>query len=270
MQYSIKVTYHCNYFIVWLQSKTSHKNMTELLLNPQTWIALLQIIGVNIILSGDNAVVIALACRSLSPDLRKKGILLGSAGAILCRVVLTFFAVYLLEVPYLKLVGAVLLLWIGVQLLQHDDGEGEGIESHSSLSAAVRTVLIADVVMSLDNVLGVAAAAKGNVPLIIIGLLISIPLIIFGSTIIMKLMERFPLIVTLGAALLGYVAGEMAFSDPAIKVWAEQQPHHLSTAFAVGCAIFVVAVGTWLSRRAQHAHQPLLDLAHDEATQEKK
>jgi YjbE family integral membrane protein len=245
--------------------------MTEFLLDPKNWIALLQIIGVNIILSGDNAVVIALACRSLPPDLKRKGILFGSAGAILCRVVLTFFAVYLLEVPYLKLVGAVLLLWIGIQLLQHDDGDGDGIESHSSLGAAVRTVLIADVVMSLDNVLGVAAAAKGNVPLIIVGLLISIPLIIFGSTIIMKLMERFPFIVTLGAALLGYVAGEMAFSDPAIKTWTVQQPHHLATAFAIACAIFVVALGTWLSRRAQHAPKPLLDLAHDtESTQEKK
>jgi YjbE family integral membrane protein len=244
--------------------------MTELLLNPQTWIALLQIIGVNIILSGDNAVVIALACRSLPPDLRKKGVLFGSAGAILCRVVLTFFAVYLLEVPYLKLVGAVLLLWIGIQLLQHDEGEGDGIESHSNLGAAIRTVLIADVVMSLDNVLGVAAAAKGNVPLIIIGLLISIPVIIFGSTVIMKLMERFPIIVTLGAALLGYVAGEMAFSDPAIKTWAEQQPHHLSTAFAIGCAIFVVALGTWLSRRVAGETKPLLDLAQSDPTDSEK
>ncbi len=245
--------------------------MLEFLLDPKNWIALLQIIGVNIILSGDNAVVIALACRSLPADLQKKGILFGSAGAILCRVVLTFFAVYLLEVPFLKLVGAALLLWIGVKLLLHDDGEGDGIESHSNLKGAIRTIIIADVVMSLDNVLGVAAAANGNIPLIITGLLISIPLIIFGSAIIMKLMERFPIIVTLGAALLGYVAGEMAFSDPAIKSWAAQQPHHLSTAVAIACAIFVVGLGTWLSRRAPHAAAPLLDLAHDnESTQEKK
>jgi YjbE family integral membrane protein len=244
--------------------------MSEFLFDPQTWIALLQIIGVNIILSGDNAVVIALACRSLPPDLQRKGILFGSAGAILCRVVLTFFAVYLLEVPYLKIVGAILLLWIGVKLLLHDDGEGEGIESHGSLGAAVRTVLIADVVMSLDNVLGVAAAAKGNVPLIVIGLLISIPLIIFGSTIIMKLMERFPLIVTIGAGLLGYVAGEMAISDPAIHHWVEQQSPYLHKAAAIGCAIFVVALGTWLSRRASHAPQPLLDLAQTGKTDQEK
>jgi YjbE family integral membrane protein len=244
--------------------------MPEFLLDPNNWIALLQIIGVNIILSGDNAVVIALACRSLPPDLQKKGILFGSAGAILCRVVLTFFAVYLLEVPFLKLVGAALLLWIGVKLLLHDDGEGDGIESHSNLKGAIRTIIIADVVMSLDNVLGVAAAANGNVPLIITGLLISIPLIIFGSAIIMKLMERFPIIVTLGAALLGYVAGEMAFSDPAIKSWATLQPHHLSTAVAIACAVFVVGLGTWLSRRAPHEAAPLLDLAQSANTDKEK
>jgi YjbE family integral membrane protein len=244
--------------------------MLEFLTQPQTWISLLQIIGVNIILSGDNAVVIALACRSLPADLQKKGILFGSAGAILARVVLTFFAVYLLEVPFLKIVGAILLLWIGVKLLLHDDGEGDGIESHSNLKGAIRTIIIADVVMSLDNVLGVAAAANGNVPLIIIGLLISIPLIIFGSTIIMKLMERFPIIVTVGAGLLGYVAGEMAFSDPAIHQWVAQQSPHLHRIAAIACAIFVVGLGTWLSRRAQHAPAPLLDLAQPASTDKEK
>jgi YjbE family integral membrane protein len=214
--------------------------------------------------------VIALACRSLPPDLQKKGILFGSVGAILCRVVLTFFAVYLLEVPFLKIVGAILLLWIGVKLLLHDDGEGDGIESHSNLKGAIRTIIIADVVMSLDNVLGVAAAANGNVPLIITGLLISIPMIIFGSAIIMKLMERFPIIVTLGAALLGYVAGEMAFSDPAIHAWVAQQPAYLHRVAAIACAIFVVAVGMWLSRRAQHSPAPLLDLAQTANTDKEK
>lgn len=235
--------------------------MTEFFLEPKNWVALLQIIGVNIILSGDNAVVIALACRSLPREMQKKGILFGSVGAILCRVILTFFAVYLLEVAFLKIVGAILLLWIGVKLLLHDDGEGDGIESHSNLRGAIRTIIIADVVMSLDNVLGVAAAANGNVPLIVIGLLISIPLIIFGSAVIMKLMERFPIIVTLGAALLGYVAGEMAVSDPAIHQWVEQQTPSLHRIVAIACAIFVVVIGTWLSRRAQHEPAPLLDLA---------
>lgn len=230
----------------------------------------MQIIGVNIILSGDNAVVIALACRSLPAHMQKKGIIFGSAGAILCRVVLTFFAVYLLEIPFLKIVGAVLLLWIGVKLLLQDDGEGDGIESASTLKDAIRTIIIADVVMSLDNVLGVAAAAKGNVPLIIIGLLISIPLIIFGSTVIMKLMERFPIIVTIGAGLLGYVAGEMAISDPAIHSWVADPSPNLHRVAGIVCAIFVVTMGTWLSRRAKPEHEPLLDLAQGSKTDKEK
>jgi YjbE family integral membrane protein len=242
----------------------------ELLSNPQTWIALLQIIGVNIILSGDNAVVIALACRSLPPHLQRKGIFYGSAGAIVCRVVLTFFAVYLLELPFLKLVGAALLLWIGVKLLLQDDGEGDGIESASNLRDAIRTIIIADVVMSLDNVLGVAAAAKGNVPLIVIGLLISIPLIIFGSTLIMRLMERFPIIVTLGAGLLGYVAGEMAISDPAIHSWVAQQSPNLHHIAAIAGALFVVGVGTWLALRSQRKPALLLDLAQNSKTDKEK
>ena len=165
--------------------------------------------------------VIALACRSLPPQQQKKAIIFGSVGAIVLRVILTFFAVYLLTLPYLKLVGAALLLWIGVGLLKGDDDE-EDLEGHSNLMAAIKTIVVADLVMSLDNVIGVAAAAKGNVPLLVIGLVISIPLIIFGSTLILKLMERFPIIITLGAALLGWVAGEMALSDPAIHGWAEQ------------------------------------------------
>ena len=183
--------------------------------SPDFWIALSQIIVINIVLSGDNAVVIAMASRSLPPLQQKKAILFGSVGAIVLRVILTFFAVYLLTLPYLKLVGAALLLWIGVGLLT-SDGEEENLEGHSSLAAAIKTIVVADFVMSLDNVVGVAAAAKGNVPLLVFGLVISIPLIIFGSTLILKLMDRFPVIITLGAALLGWVAGEMAISDPAV------------------------------------------------------
>ncbi len=214
--------------------------------SPEFWLALSQIILINIVLSGDNAVVIALACRSLPARQQKQAILFGSVGAIVLRVVLTFFAVYLLNLPYLKLVGAALLLWIGVGLLKGDDGE-ENLEGHSNLAAAIKTIVVADLVMSLDNVIGVAAAAKGNVPLLVIVLVISIPLIIFGSTLILKLMARFPVIITLGAALLGWVAGEMALSDPAISDWASHQEMLHRVAPVIG-AVAVVAIGKWLTR----------------------
>jgi YjbE family integral membrane protein len=218
------------------------------------WIALLKIIWVNILLSGDNAVVIALAARNLPADKQKTAIVVGSAGAIVLRVILTLFAVQLLQYPYLKLVGAVLLLWIGIQLLAGDEGE-DNVNAGDTLFAAIRTVLIADLVMSLDNVLGVAAAAESAAPnvrtlLLMIGLGLSIPLIIFGSTMLLKIMERFPVIITLGAALLGNVAGEMAVTDPAIHDWFEKNLHGFEYAVSLTCAAFVVAMGMWLSKRA--------------------
>lgn len=220
--------------------------MSELI-TPDFWFALTQIILINIVLSGDNAVVIALASRSLPPKQQKQAILFGSFGAIGLRIVLTFFAVYLLSLPFLKLAGAGLLLWIGIGLLRGDDGEEE-IENHSNLSSAIKTIIVADLVMSLDNVLGVAAVAKGNTLLLVVGLAISIPLIIYGSTIILKLMSRFPVIITIGAALLGWVAGEMAFSDPIISSWtATHQNLHLIPP-TLG-AIFVVTVGRVMFRR---------------------
>jgi YjbE family integral membrane protein len=215
---------------------------------PDFWIALSQIILINIVLSGDNAVVIALACRSLPAQQQKKAIIFGSVGAIVLRIVLTFFAVYLLSLPYLKLIGAALLLWIGIGLLKGDDGEEE-MEGHSNLAAAIKTIIVADIVMSLDNVIGVAAAAKGNVPLLVIGLVISIPLIIFGSSLLLKVMQRFPVIITVGAALLGWVAGEMAITDPAIKELVAQQ-HALHTIAPIFGALLVVGVGKWLTSRA--------------------
>lgn len=221
------------------------------LLTPEFWIALSQIILINIVLSGDNAVVIAMASRSLPPAQQRKAILFGSVGAIVLRVVLTFFAVYLLTLPYLKLVGAALLLWIGIGLMKSDDDE-ENLAGHSSLAAAIKTIVVADLVMSLDNVIGVAAAAKGNVALLVFGLVISIPLIIFGSTLILKLMGRFPVIITLGAGLLGWVAGEMAMTDPAIAGWAANQ-HALHNAVPALGAVTVVAVGKWLTSRQQPA-----------------
>jgi YjbE family integral membrane protein len=218
------------------------------LATPEFWLALAQIILINIVLSGDNAVVIALACRSLPHEQQKKAILFGSVGAIVLRVLLTFFAVYLLTLPYLKLLGAALLLWIGVGLLKGEDDEEE-LEGHSGLMAAIKTIIIADLVMSLDNVIGVAAAAKGNILLLVLGLVISIPLIIFGSTLILKLMNRFPIIITLGAALLGWVAGEMALSDPSIKAYVENS-HLLHTLAPAAGAVIVVVVGKWLASRA--------------------
>jgi YjbE family integral membrane protein len=212
------------------------------------WIALAQIIMINIVLSGDNAVVIALASRSLPPAQQKKAILFGSVGAIVLRLILTFFAVYLLTLPYLKLIGAVLLLWIGIGLLKGDDDDEE-LEGNSSLAAAIKTIIVADLVMSLDNVIGVAAAAKGDVVLLVVGLVISIPLIIFGSTLILKLMERFPIIITIGAGLLGWVAGEMAITDPSVKAWTDQQHLLHWVAPAIG-AVVVVALGKWLAAKA--------------------
>ncbi len=219
------------------------------------WAALGSIIWVNILLSGDNAVVIALAARSLPPQHQKKAIFWGSAAAIVMRIGLTVIALEMLKWPYLKIVGGLLLLYIGTTLLvEDDDGGGQGGDGrNASVMAAIRTILIADLVMSLDNVIAVAAAAKGDVPLLIIGLAISIPLIIFGSTLLLKVMERFPLIVTAGAALLGFLAGEMLLTDPAVVARFGELSHTIiNIAGAIGAAL-VVIVGTALQRRQERA-----------------
>lgn len=240
--------------------------MLEALFTPESWAALLKIIGINIVLSGDNAVVIALACRSLPDKQRNMGVLFGSGGAIALRIILTFFAVYLMNMPYLKIVGALLLLWIGIKLIMPEDGHGDGVAGNDNLMAAIRTIIIADFVMSLDNVIGVAAAANGNVPLIVIGLLISIPIIIFGSTLIMKVMDRFPIIITIGGALLGYVAGEMAVTDTAISGWIEDNAHYLHAWLPLFGAVLVVAVGKWLASRHEKTSAPLVDLVVGETS----
>ncbi len=218
--------------------------------SPAVWSAFGAIMLANIVLSGDNAVVIAMAARSLKQQHQGKAIFWGSAAAIVMRIVLTIVAIQLLALPYLKLIGAVLLVYIGVTLLmQEEEGNADGKEI-SSLGVAIRTILIADLVMSLDNVLAVAAAAKGNMPLLILGLLVSIPLIIFGSTLLLKVMERFPIIITIGAALLGFLAGEMLLTDPAVVGWfGKSSEQTLYIAGAVGAAL-VVALGKLLSRRA--------------------
>ena len=194
----------------------------DMLTSPEFWLAVGQIIMIDILLGGDNAVVIALACRKLPDSQRNKGIIWGTIGAIVLRVVLIFFALTLLKLPYLKLVGAALLLWIGIKLLAPEDDDGHGdIQASDKLWAAVKTVIVADLVMSVDNVIAIAGAAEGaggghQMPLVIFGLLVSVPIIVWGSQLVIKLMDRFPLIITLGGMLLGWIAGTMALSDPAV------------------------------------------------------
>ena len=235
--------------------------MTEVM-TPQFWTALLTIIWINIILSGDNAVVIALAARSLPQRQQKQAVLWGAGAAVVMRILLTIVAVQLLQFPWLKLIGAVLLLWIAVKLLVPEREHGDGIESSSNLFAAIKTILIADLVMSLDNVIAVAAAAKGSTLLLVIGLAISIPLVIFGATMLMKLMERWPIIITLGAAILGWVSGEMAVTDPVLAQWVDDNAAYLHWVGPAAGVVFVVVVGKWLAARAAKT-QPIVDLAHE-------
>lgn len=226
------------------------------ILTPFFWTALLKIIGVNIILSGDNAVVIALAARSLPPEQQKRAIFWGSAAAIVMRIVLTFFAVALLQFEWLKIIGSVLLIWIGIKLLHEGGDEEGGIKSHGTILEAIKTILIADLVMSLDNVIAVAAAAKGNWALVIIGLAISIPLIIYASTILIKVMEKYPVVITIGAALIGWVAGEMAWDEQVFKPFTSQYPVWFEYIAAALGALLVVGTGKYLAGRHAKSAAP--------------
>ena len=220
---------------------------------PQFWLAGFEIIIINILLSGDNAVVIALACRNLPPKQRKMGIFWGVIGAIGLRVVLTFFAVQLLQLPWLQLAGAALLLWIGIKLIAEDDEGEHDIAASDKLFSAVKTIIIADLVMSIDNVIGVAGAAKGSLVLLIFGLVISIPLVVLGSQLIIKLIERFPWLVVAGGGLLGFIAGEIAIEDAVVKPWITANLpalHYVAPALGV---VIVVGVGMWLTRRHKAA-----------------
>jgi YjbE family integral membrane protein len=173
----------------------------------------------------------------------------GSIAAIAMRVILTLVAVEMLRLPYLKLVGSVLLFWIALQLLLPEEEGGKGIEDHDSLAAAIRTILLADLVMSLDNVIAVAAAAKGDTLLLILGLGISVPLVIFGSTVILRLMDRFPVIITFGAALLGFVSGEMLVSDPLLAASPATDNPWLHEGIPIAAAVLVVVTGKSLAKR---------------------
>jgi YjbE family integral membrane protein len=232
-----------------------------------SWVAVLEIIAIDILLGGDNAVVIALACRNLPPAQRKLGILWGTAGAIVLRVILIFFALSLLKLPFLKLAGAAMLIWIGVKLLTDTDSEGHGeMAGSDKLWGAVKTVIVADFVMSLDNVIAIAGAAETaapgqQLPLVIFGLLVSIPIIVWGSQLVIKLMDRFPMIITAGGMLLGWIAGTMAVSDPAILGYVPTSPSERADGapevlagvrYAAGAAgaVLVLALGMFFKRRA--------------------
>lgn len=225
--------------------------------------AVLQIIAIDILLGGDNAVVIALACRKLPESQRNKGIAWGVAGAIGLRVILIFFALQLLALPFLKVVGAVLLLWIGVKLLQPEDDDGHAnVEGATTLAGAIKTIVIADAVMSLDNVIAVAGAAKGDMGLVVFGIVISIPIIVWGSKFVLKLMDRFPVVITLGAALLGWIGGDMFVTDVFVKPYLSDMPSWFHYVTAACGAALVVAVGKLLAaRKPAAAEAPLVDLA---------
>lgn len=237
----------------------------EEVLTQAFWIGLAKIIGVNVVLSGDNAVVIALAARSLPPAQRKMAIFWGAGAAVVLRIILTVFAVALLTLPWLKIIGSVLLFWIGIKLLAGEDDDAD-INASEHMMTAIKTILIADLVMSLDNVIAVAAAASGSMTLLILGLGISIPLVVFGATLLVTLMERYPVIITIGGALIGMVAGEMLVTDPVMLDWmkgvASIQVHGGKpkmfdvelelVAGAIGAAI-VVVWGLWLAKRQEAA-----------------
>ena len=226
----------------------------EEFLTAHFWLAVGQIIMIDILLGGDNAVVIALACRSLPPAQRTKGIIWGTAGAIVLRVILIAFALSLLAVPYLKLVGGALLVWIGVKLLAPgDDDEHGNIQASDKLWGAVKTVIVADLVMSIDNVIAIAGAAQGagethQLPLVIFGLLVSIPIIVWGSQLVLKLMDRFPLIITLGGMLLGWIAGTMIHTDPGLTSYIPQDKtwHY---GLGIAGALMVLLIGKVMTGR---------------------
>jgi YjbE family integral membrane protein len=226
--------------------------MTEWI-TPQFWVAVTEIILVNILLSGDNAMVIALACRNLSNRARRHGIFWGVLGAIGLRIALTLFAMTLLTDPYLKLVGGALLVWIGIKLIAQDDAGEHRVEASDRLVTAVWTIIVADLVMSFDNVMAVAAAAKGHVGLMVFGLVVSIPIVVVGARLIMRLMERYPLLVLVGGGLLGYIAGEMIVDDIAVRPFLGANAAMASTVIPIVGFGLVVGIGVLLARRRRRA-----------------
>jgi len=220
------------------------------LASPAFWISVLQIIAIDILLGGDNAVVIALACRRLPEAQRNKGIFWGVFGAIALRIILIYFALQLLAVPYLKMVGGVLLFWIGIKLILPESEEAHGnVQGSSTLLGAIKTIIVADAVMSVDNVIAVAGAAHGSIVLVVFGIAVSIPIVVWGSKLVLALMDRFPIVIAAGGGLLGWIGGGMLLTDPAFPAaWREILPHSQYIASALG-ALLVIAVGKWQAYR---------------------
>lgn len=234
--------------------------------SAQFWIAVLQIISIDILLGGDNAVVIALACRRLPLAQRNKGIFWGVFGAIALRVVLIFFAITLLRIPYLKIVGAVLLLWIGVKLLLPQEQDGHEITGSDHLLGAIRTIVVADAIMSLDNVIAIAGAARDSMLLVVFGLVVSVPIIVWGSKIVLHLMERFPWLITAGGGLLGWIAGGMVVHDVAVKDWVAANAEWLTVGAPMIGVVLVVIIGKIMSARMTLPAAEGVDLAAKEGT----
>ena len=231
-------------------------------MSPQFYLAVIQIIAIDVLLGGDNAVVIALACRRLPEKQRNRGIFWGVVGAIMLRILLIFFALQLLSLPYLKITGALLLLWIGIKLLQPEKEDGHGdVEGSTHLFGAIRTIIVADAVMSIDNVIAVAGAAKGGIVLVVFGILFSVPIIVWGSRIVLKMMDRFPFVITLGGALLGWIAGEMLVSDTVLQPFFKGISPWLHYLSATVGSFLVVAIGKFIAKRATGAKHQLIDLA---------
>ncbi|MBS0424274.1 MAG: TerC family protein [Proteobacteria bacterium] len=231
--------------------------------SPQFWVAVLQIIAIDIVLGGDNAVVIALACRRLPEQQRKLGIFWGVFGAIALRVVLIFFALNLLTMPYLKIVGAILLVWIGIKLLQPEAEGSHEIDASTTLIGAIKTIIVADAVMSLDNVIAIAGAAKDDIGLVVFGLVVSVPIIVWGSQMVLRVMDRYPVTIAIGAGLLGWIAGDMAVTDVITKEWVSSEAKYLQWIAPASVALLVIVAGKMLAARKPAKLEPLEDLAND-------
>jgi len=232
--------------------------------SSQLWVAVLQIIAIDIVLGADNAVVIALACRRLPQKQRNKGIFWGVFGAIALRVILIFFALTLLKISYLKIIGALLLIWIGIKLLQPEPEVSEHkVDTGATLLGAIKTIIIADAVMSLDNVIAIAGAAKDSIGLVVFGLLISVPIIVWSSRLVMKLMDRFPIVITIGAGLLGWIAGDMVITDTVTKEWVNVNAAFLRWLSPVCGVLVIIMIGKWLAARTLRKRTTMVDLAND-------
>lgn len=232
--------------------------------SPELWVAVLQIIAIDIVLGGDNAIVIALACRRLPKEQRNQGIFWGVFGAIALRVILISFALTLLAIPFLKIIGALLLIWIGVKLLQPEPENGtHEINASTTLLGAIKTIIIADAVMSVDNVIAIAGAAKDSIGLVIFGLLISVPIIVWSSKLIMKLMDRFPIVIIIGAGLLGWIAGDMVITDAIINEWVNINAIFLHWLSPVCGVLVTVIAGKWLAAKSLKKKTPMVDLVKD-------